>query len=64
NIIINEYILSLMSYMTINTRDTNHTLCPFSDNCTLPQMEMLCSYPECKVCPEYQIRENSMKMRK
>ncbi|MBD3211714.1 MAG: hypothetical protein GF311_03825 [Candidatus Lokiarchaeota archaeon] len=40
--------------MTINMKAGSRPICPFSDSCGLPQMEMLCSFPECKVCPEYQ----------
>lgn len=50
-------------YLTIDARESKGVICPFSESCNLPQMEMLCSFPECKVCPEYQNKVKTLEQK-
>ena len=37
--------------------------CPFSRSCILPQKKSICSFPNSKICPEFQIKEKKLKSR-
>ncbi|MFW9896039.1 MAG: hypothetical protein ACFFD7_09580 [Candidatus Thorarchaeota archaeon] len=30
--------------------------CPFFTSCNLPKIQFLCKIPECKTCPDYNIK--------
>ncbi|TXT64015.1 MAG: hypothetical protein BAJALOKI1v1_630018 [Promethearchaeota archaeon] len=47
--------------MTVNSNGNRQLFCPFTDRCDLPQVETICRFPECKVCPEYQQKLKAMK---
>lgn len=48
-----------------NNSDLNQKLhilsCPFLNSCNLPKSQELCSFPEYKVCPDYQSKLNTLK---
>ncbi|MFX0005488.1 MAG: hypothetical protein ACFFA7_13580 [Promethearchaeota archaeon] len=35
--------------------------CPFAHTCNLPINPHSCNFPECKICPEYQIKLKKIK---
>lgn len=35
--------------------------CPFNYSCILPQTELICKFPNYKICPEFQIKEKKIK---
>ncbi|MBD3197800.1 MAG: hypothetical protein GF317_22300 [Candidatus Lokiarchaeota archaeon] len=35
--------------------------CPFSESCLLPKKTDICSFPNYKVCPEYEVKVRKLK---
>lgn len=54
--------------MYIMSSDLNSNLdnlllaCPFLNSCNLPKNQNLCNFPEYKLCPDYQVKLQKVKL--
>ncbi|MBD3197801.1 MAG: hypothetical protein GF317_22305 [Candidatus Lokiarchaeota archaeon] len=48
--------------MNTKTNASQLDFCPFTDTCQLPQVGTICTFPNCKVCPEYQEKVRKVRL--
>ncbi len=60
-----DKILTYLIMLEINRKNEklNLLFCPFSYSCILPKKASICKFPNNKICPEYQMKENNLKLK-